>query len=250
MTDRGYANPNLLISPEALRERLEALRTPPPLTPPSQGGERNDGSTCVVDTRPTHEYMAGHIPGAVHFDLYGLSLNDTSERPFKAFMWMIGYLFSQRGVDPQKTIIWYEDISGTCAARGFWFCEYFGHKDVRVLDGGFNAWREAGGEISVAPVEPPDVAAFDTQIRPEAHINAEDIHANLGQNDFALLDTRSADEHYGRVARAVRGGAIPGSLHIEWRNNLDESGRFKSAAELRAMYAAAGITPDKRIMCY
>jgi thiosulfate/3-mercaptopyruvate sulfurtransferase len=194
--------------------------------------------------------MKGHIPGAVHLDVYGLSLNDTSEKPFKAFMWMIAYLFQNRGIDPRETIVWYEDISGVRAARGFWFCEYFGHEDVRVLDGGLNAWREAGGEINAAPVEPPEVPAFETPTRPETHINTNAIREMLDQADFAVLDTRSANEHYGRVARAARGGAIPGSIHIEWINNLGEKGKFKPAAELKAMYEAAGVTPDKRIMCY
>lgn len=68
--------------------------------------------------------------------------------------------------------------------------------------------------------------------------------------DFIPLDTRTDDEHHGRVARAERAGAIPGSTHIEWLNNLDEAGAFKPADELREMYEAVGITPDKQVMCY
>jgi thiosulfate/3-mercaptopyruvate sulfurtransferase len=232
MTDKGYANPHLLISAEELLGRL------------------NDESLCIVDARPTHEYIKGHIPGAIHLDLYSLSLNDTSEKPLKAFMWMIGYLLQHRGVDPTKTIVWYETISGTRAARGFWFCEYLGHADSRVLDGGFNAWVAAGGSVSTEAVEPPEVPPFPDNIQPEAHIDADTIHRLLGRDDFAVLDTRTDAEHYGQVARSARGGAIPGSIHIEWLNNLDENGAFKPAAELRAMYDAAGIPPEKRVMCY
>ncbi len=230
--DKGYTNPQLLVSAEELISKLD------------------DDSICIVDTRPTHEYVAGHIPGAIHLDLYGISLNDTSEKPFKAFMWMVAYLFQQRGIDPTQTIVWYENLSGVRAARGFWFCEYFGHEDVRVLDGGLRAWGDAGGPVSGEPVEPPNVPPFPIHARPESHLNADAIHAMLNRDDFAVLDTRSADEHYGRVARAARGGAIPGSVHIEWLNNLDRGGAFKPAAELRAMYEAAGITPEKRVMCY
>ena len=78
--DKGYVNPQLLISPKTLIEKL------------------GDESICIVDTRPTHEYAAGHIPGAIHLDLYSLSLNDTSEKPFKAFIWTIAYLLRQRGL--------------------------------------------------------------------------------------------------------------------------------------------------------
>ena len=88
-----------------------------------------------------------------------ISLNDTSEKPLKAFMWTIAYLFQQRGLDPTKTIVWYEDITGTRAARGLWFCEYLGHEAVRVVDGGLNAWIAAGGELSTEAEEPPEVPA-------------------------------------------------------------------------------------------
>ena len=230
--DKGYVNPQLLVSAKELI------------------GSLNGGTMCVVDTRPTHEYVAGHIPGAIHLDVFGISLNDTSETPFKAFMWTIAYLFQSRGVDPKQTIVWYENTAGVRAARGFWFCEYFGHDDVKVLDGGFKAWVAAGGPVSTEGVEPSAVSSFLTETRPESHIDADAIHALLGQADFAVLDTRSADEHYARVARAARGGAIPGSIHIEWTNNLDSQGAFKPAADLRAMYEAAGVTPEKRVMCY
>ena len=230
--DSGYANPQLLVSPKTLIGRL------------------GDESICIVDTRPTHEYAAGHIPGAIHLDLYSLSLNDTSKRPFKAFMWTIAYLLRQRGVDPTKTIIWYEDISGICSARGFWFCEYLGHEDVHVLDGGFNAYVAAGGRVSVEADEPSEVEAFPGIPQSHTHLDADTIQGLLGDADFAVLDTRTDDEHYGRVARSARGGAIPGSIHIEWRNNLDESGAFKSAHELRELYQSAGITPEKRVVCY
>lgn len=228
----GYANPQLLVSPKTLIRRL------------------GDESICIVDTRPTHEYAAGHIPGAIHLDLYSLSLNDTGKRPFKAFMWTIAYLLRQRGVDPTKTIIWYEDISGICSARGFWFCEYLGHEDVHVLDGGFNAYVAAGGRVSVEADEPSEVEAFPGIPQSHTHLDADTIQGLLGDADFAVLDTRTDDEHYGRVARSARGGAIPGSIHIEWRNNLDESGAFKSAHELRELYQSAGITPEKRVVCY
>ena len=232
MTDKGYVNAQLLISAEELSGKLD------------------DESICIVDTRQTHEYVEGHIPGAIHLDLFGLSLNETNEKSFKAFMWTIGYLFSQRGVDPTKKIVWYDDISGVRSARGFWFCEYLGHESVQVLDGGFSAWVAAGGRVSTEAVEPRDVPPFPENPQPETHMDADAIHQLLSQDDFAVLDTRTDDEHYARVARSARAGAIPGSIHVEWLNNLDDQGAFKPAAELRAMYEAVGITPEKRVMCY
>ena len=232
MNEKGYVNPQLLISAEELVSKFD------------------DTSICIVDTRPTHEYVTGHIPNAIHLDLYGISLNDTSETAFNAFMWTIAHLFGARGVDSRKAIVWYENISGVRAARGLWFCEYFGHECVQVLDGGFNAWMAAGGPVSLDAETPPDVPPFPINPPADAHIGAADILAELDQDDFAVLDTRSEGEHYGRIARAARGGAIPGSIHIEWLKNLDVDGAFRPADELQAMYRAAGITPEKRVMCY
>lgn len=232
MSYKGYVNPELVISTEELKSNLK------------------NKSYCIVDTRPTHEYIDGHIPGALHLDLFGLSLNDTQQQSYDAFMWMMSYLFQQRGLDPAKTIIWYEDISGTKASRGLWFCEYMGHTKTRVLDGGYKAWLAADGPVSTDGVEPPNVPQFPIDPNPETHMDVNEILTNLTQNHYIPLDTRTSDEHYGRVARAERAGAIPGSIHIEWVNNLDENGAFKPAAELQKMYADVGITPEKHVTCY
>ena len=229
---KGYENPQLVISAEELKGTLD------------------DETFCIVDTRPTYEYLRGHIPGALHLDLFGLSLIDTSKETFDTFMWMIAYLFQQRGLDPSKPIVWYEDISGTRASRGFWFCEYLGHPETRLLDGGFKAWLAADGPVSTTGVEPPEVPPFPINPKHDTHMDADVIRVLLSRDDFIRLDTRTDDEHYGRVARAERPGAIPGSIHIEWLDNLDEAGAFKTADELREMYEAVGITPDKQVMCY
>ena len=230
--DTGYTNPQLLISATDLIGRLSAQ------------------SICIVDARPTHAYAAGHIPGAVHLDLYSLSLNDTSEKPFRAFTWMVAYLLRQRGVNPLKKIIWYDDVSGIRSARGFWFCEYFGHKDVQVLNGGFGAYVVEGGPVSRETHEPDEVQSFPETAQSDLHMDADTIRGLLGHEGFAVLDTRTSDEHYGRVSRSARGGAIPSSIHIEWSNNLDGDGGFKPAVELREIYESVGITPEKRVVCY
>ena len=230
--DKGFTNPELVISVDELKNSLE------------------DETICIVDTRPTHEYVNGHIPDALHLDLFGLSLNNTRQETLDSFMWMIAYLFQQRGIDPDKTIIWYEDISGTRASRGLWFCEYLGHAKTRLLDGGFKGWLTSDGPVSSEGVKPSDVRQFPIEPQQHLHLCVDSIHSRLDQDDFIRLDTRTDDEHYGRVARADRAGAIPGSIHIEWLNNLDENGAFKHADELRKMYEDAGITPEKQIMCY
>jgi thiosulfate/3-mercaptopyruvate sulfurtransferase len=85
-------------------------------------------------------------------------------------------------------------------------------------------------------------------VRESLILNADDLHALLGAGDLALLDTRTDDEYLAKSVRAARGGTIPGSVHIEWVHNLDADGAFRPAAELRAMYATAGMHPDKTVV--
>ncbi len=229
MNDKGYVNSGLLLTPEELHGRLEDV--------------------CVVDTRALHEYVAGHIPGAIHMDMYGLSLNDTSRAPFEAFMWTLGSVMSNLGISSDRPVVFYENNSGMRAARGFWICEYLGHEDVHVLDGGFAAWNAAGYEVTTE-VLPPGRVKFESRPVRQREIGYEEIRDSLGREGFVVLDTRSDDEYYGRIARAARAGAIPGAVHIEYLKNLDEMGAYKPGDELRAMYEAAGVTPEKEIACH
>src|SRR3990170_6031242 len=103
---------------------------------------------CIIDTRPAQDYAKGHIPGATHFDLFGLSLVDTTDAPLKAFMFMIHHVLELRGVSEAKKVVFYGENSDMRAARGVWFLEYYGHPKVKMLDGGFNAWKAAGAPVT------------------------------------------------------------------------------------------------------
>lgn len=204
---------------------------------------------CIIDTRPAEDFAQGHIPGATHFDLFGLSLADTADAPLKAFMFMIHHVLELRGVSDSKDVIFYEDNSGMRAARGVWFLEYFGHSNVKMLDGGIQAWKAAGAPLSSAGAA-PKAASFKTAERREVLATADDVLHALDKKDTIILDTRSAGEHFGTTVRAARGGAIPRSIHIEWTDNLAADGKFKSNEELKTMYVNAGVTPDKEIYSY
>src|SRR3954454_23878768 len=134
----GYANPQLLTTPGELARALGA-----------------DGKPLVIDIRPPEDYATGHIPGAVHLDLWGLSLIDTDPGPLKAFMWIIDHLFNLRGVDAKTPVVVYDEQSGMRAARAFWFLEYFGHPHVQMLDGGFRAWVRAKLPVTCEAAAPP-----------------------------------------------------------------------------------------------
>jgi thiosulfate/3-mercaptopyruvate sulfurtransferase len=210
------------------------------------------GSTApplVIDARRADEFARGQIAGAVHLDLWGVSLIDTSEAPLRAFMWMIAHLFALRGVTPERPVVVYEADSGLRAARIFWFLEYLGHPGVRVLDGGMRAWTAAGAAVATDPVT-PSPTDWQPTADPSRLATWQDVAARLGDRGTVIVDTRSDDEHAGRLVRARRGGAIPGAIHLEWTRNLTPDGLFRPTADLGSMYEAAGVTPDRDVVTY
>ncbi len=234
---KGYANPQLLISAEdagALVARVARGDAPAPV---------------ILDLRQAELYAAGHVPGAVHVDLFGVSLIDTDPAPLRAFLWMIEHVLAARGVTADRPVIVYDEQSGIRAARAFWFLEHFGHTDVRVLDGGFGAWTRAELPVS-RDAAPPESSTWTGARRAEVLATWKDVQDRLGAPDAVILDARTDEEYCGTLVRAARGGAIPGAVHIEWTRNLDERGEFKSAAALRAMYEQAGVTPDREVISY
>jgi thiosulfate/3-mercaptopyruvate sulfurtransferase len=162
---------------------------------------------------------------------------------------MIGHLFSLRGVTAERPVVVYEHDSGVRAARAFWFLEYLGHPNVRLLDGGFGGYVARGLPVSQAPVAPtPSDWHGSPTNGPIA--SWSDVAARLGRPDTILLDTRSEGEYLGTIVRARRGGTIPGSINLEWKQNLMSNGHFKTPEDLREMYAAAGITPEREVVAY
>jgi thiosulfate/3-mercaptopyruvate sulfurtransferase len=231
---KGYANPQLLIAPRELAGMLEREITSRPL---------------ILDLRAPEAYAAGHVPGAIHLDLWGLSLIDTDPAPLKAFLWMIEHVLAIHGVSDSTPIVLYDDQSGIRAARAFWFFEYFGHPSVRVLDGGFGAWSREQLPVT-QDAAPPPKSEWIGRREDRTLATWRDVKAAIDRSDAVILDTRSDGEYCGTTVRAKRGGAIPGAVHIEWTNNLAPTGEFKPAAELRAMYEGAGVTPDREVIAY
>ena len=228
----GYANPHLLTGTTALAQQIGS-----------------PGSPTLLDLRPAEQFAVGHLPGAVHLDLFGLSLIDTSPAPLAAFLWMIGHLLASRGVEPARPVVVYDDQSGIRAARAFWFLEYFGHPEVSLLDGGFGAWQREGRLVSLEVVTPQasrwQVGGVERRLA-----TWRDLRDRLDTPDVAILDTRTEGEYQGTTVRAKRGGAVPGAVHVEWTRNLDETGAFKSGEQLQEMYAEAGIAREQEVVSY
>lgn len=231
---KGYANARLLVTPVELSDMLRGAGARQPL---------------LLDLRPPEAYTAGHIPGAIHLDLWGVSLIDTDPAPLNAFMWMIEHVLAVHGVDAATPVVVYDDQSGIRAARAFWFLEYFGHPSVRLLDGGFTAWA-AGGHDVTREAAPPPTSEWTGGRQAHTIATWREVRAALGRPDQVILDTRTDGEYCGTTVRARRGGAIPGAVHIEWTRNLTPAGDFKPADELRRMYEDAGVTPDREVITY
>lgn len=228
---KGYANPDLLWSATHLKERMD------------------DPNLRIIDTRPGERYTMGHIPGARHFDVYGVNSDDSDEAPLRNFFSMWAFLLGNRGVSFENTIVFYDDFVGNTSVRGFWMLELFGHKDVHVLDGGYRAWERAGYETT-RDAEVPQAASFQMAFEPERLATREDVLAAIEDDNHMLLDTRSLGEWEATSVRARRGGIIPGAVWQEWLQHLTPDGEMKPAEELRAQFEAIGITPEKEVTAY
>jgi thiosulfate/3-mercaptopyruvate sulfurtransferase len=219
-------------------------------------GERLDAVT-LIDLRPAEDFAVGHIEGSRHLDLYGVSLNDSAEAPLNAFLAMFRNLFGARGVSGDKPVVIYDHETGERAARAVWLLAVLGHPDVKLLDGGSRAWAAAGRQLSrlgEAPAlpdpakAPPTSPPFRGTPKLELLATRFDVHRAIGDPRTIILDTRRESEYRGTEKRARRAGTIPGAVHIFWREHLDERGAFRPADEIRALYAARGVTPDKTVI--
>lgn len=199
-------------------------------------------------------YGEGHIPGAVALS-WTRDLRDPVRRDFvdrEGF----SALMSRTGIANDSTVILYGDNNNWFATYAFWLFKYYGHEDVRLLNGGRKKWEADGRPLTT---EVPAYPATEYRAsEPLASVRAfrDDILNRLGQLD--LVDVRSYEEYTGeRVAMphlpnegAQVGGRIPGAAHVPWALNVREDGTFKSREELEQLYRERGISPDREIITY
>ena len=200
----------------------------------------------VVDTRSFGEYQRGHIPGAVNIDLFQLHWFDTSKRGIKDFNRQTRILLSNIGIKKNSHVIFYDDVSGTSAARGVWLLLYFSHKKVSMLDGGFEVWKKAGYPIEVKSnlLVPSE---FKGKINTNLVSTAEEVKKSLKNKKVIILDARSTREFDGSDVRAARRGHIPSAINIDWQRNIANSS-FKKKAKLSKIYSQ--IPRNSKIITY
>lgn len=196
-------------------------------------------------------YAQGHLPGAVYVDLER-DLSDPggprgrhplpdAER-FAAAMRVAGV----RRFDP---VVVYDQCDGSAAARAWWLLRYHGHEDVRLLDGGYRAWVEADGPVSIDPAQP---LAGDFVAAPGAMPVLDAAGAAVLADQGVLLDARKGERYRGeREPIDPVAGHIPGAVSAPTDDNVAEDGTFQGPDALRSRFAALGAAdPNASVGVY
>ncbi|WP_408895602.1 sulfurtransferase [Nocardioides sp. R1-1] len=213
------------------------------------------GQASVLDVRyrmgapaGPAEYAAGHIPGAGYVDLDTDLAGAPGERGRHPLPDVADFEAAMRrvGVRRDRPVVVYDDWAGHAAARCWWLLRFHGHPDVRVLDGGWSAWRDGGGEVETgdgAPVRPGDFSAVPGGLPV--------VGADRARDAGVLVDARAAERYRGEVEPIDPvAGHIPGAVNVPTSRNLDASGRFRAPAELAATYAEVGAVPGADVAVY
>lgn len=199
----------------------------------------------------TQEYAKSHIPGArfMHVDRDLAAPPDGKNGRHalpdaQAFMRALG----AAGADSGRQIVAYDAKFGVYASRLWWMLRWLGHDGVAVLDGGFSKWTRESRPVTDA-VPPPASARFSGRPR-AASVDADEVRRGLGQPGRVIIDARSPDRFRGENETLdPLGGRIPGSVNRFYRDNLDASGCFKPADELRRAFSPLlGTLPPQAVV--
>jgi thiosulfate/3-mercaptopyruvate sulfurtransferase len=203
-----------------------------------------DLNGLIIDARSSEAYAAGHIPGAISVSTYDYFVPNTKPEGMRAFASQAAALYGAAGMTLDTPLVVYDDDTGVRVARECWLLEYLGHRNVRLLHGGLNAWRQYGGPISTS-ASASKLQQFAIQHHSAGFVSADEITAELGHPKRVVIDVRDELEHDGldHTACCERRGHVPGAVWIHWSAFL-EQGRFKSAEAIRALFQSRGIKSD------
>lgn len=205
-----------------------------------------DKDLLLVDTRPFASYAESHIPGAVNIDLMQFHWIDTSKQGVFQFEKQGRTLLSNIGVTSKKLVVFYDDISGSSAARGVWLLLYFSHHRVAMLDGGINTWK-ARGYKTETKTNPFVYSNFKGKADRSILADLARISAAARGKKAIIVDARSQQEYDGSTVRAAKAGHIPGAINIDWNDNLQQDS-FKDLEALQRVYAR--IPKDAEVITY
>jgi thiosulfate/3-mercaptopyruvate sulfurtransferase len=218
-------SPEAYSRPDLLMEAVELAR-------PEVAGKFH-----ILDVRGKQKYSAGHIPSAVWVDQLTWSKSFRSGQDRDAWTKRIGEL----GIDIDTPVVIYDDTVTPTPARIWWILRYWGIQDVRLLNGGWPAWHAGSGKVSTDeakyPARQPKLSSQTSRLATK-----DQVLKSLGTKQVQIIDARSKSEFCGLENTAKRNGAIPGAVHLEWIDVLDQkTQRFKSAGELAKLFQDRGI---------
>ena len=204
----------------------------------------------------TSAYEQGHIAGAVGWN-WQSQLQQSVRRDVISKEEM-ERLLGNSGIDNNSTIVLYGDNNNWFACWAFWQLKYYGHNDVKVMNGGRAKWEAEGRSLTT---DAPSISAKSYQAgSPNESLRAyrDQVLASVNAGNVALVDVRSPDEFSGNLLAppnlpqegAQRGGHIPGAANIPWAQAANEDGTFKSADDLQALYGGKGINGSKDTIAY
>ncbi len=186
-------------------------------------------------------YEAGHIPGAVFLNPVR-ELSDPDEPTSVLSPARFEALMGRLGIDTATTVIAYDQTGGTWCARLWWALRYYGHDDVRILDGGYPAWLAGGFPIEAGVVNPPN-ASFRAQPRPALRVTADDVQAAIEQAEVCLVDALPAPVYQAQH--------IPGAVNVPAPANLDpDTGCLRDPDSLAQLWAAVPRGPGRKVISY
>ena len=218
---------------------------------------RRAGPVVLVDVRwalgdphGREHYLAGHVPGAVFLDLESELAGTPSAQDGRHPLPSVQRLQSSArrwGISDGDRVVVYDATGGLAAARAWWLLRWGGLTDVRMLDGGLDAWVRAGGALEAGDVvpEPGDVTLTG------GGMPVLTIEAAALPSSGVLLDARAGERYRGEVEPVdPRAGHVPGAVSAPTTENLGPDGTFRSATELRERFAALGVAPGTTVGVY
>ncbi len=241
-SDRGYARPEALVSTDWLAAHLGApdIRVV-------------DGSWYLPAMKrdPKAEFAAGHIPGAVYFDIDDISDTDSPLPHMLPSPEKFASRVKKLGLGDGNRIVVYDGLGLFSAARVWWMFRVFGHDDVAVLDGGLRKWKSEGRPLESNAPRPRE-RHFTARVNSLLVRELDDVKRNVETKREQVIDARSPGRFFGRdpePRQGLRGGHIPGSKNVPFGEMTDPAtGTLLPAAAIEAKFRAAGVDPAKPIV--
>jgi thiosulfate/3-mercaptopyruvate sulfurtransferase len=223
----------------------------------SQNPPNENRKFVEVDYDPENGYRKGHIKGA-SLIWWKRDINDPIARDI-INKELFEELMAKNGIKPDTEVIMYGDFNNWFAAFSFWVFKYYGHKNIKIMNGGRKKWELENREYTT---EEPQIEKTSYSAKePDEQIRdyLDGVKKALDDNNIVMVDVRSPKEFTGEITappeypmeHAQRGGHIPGANNIPWATAVnDADGTFKSVEELKQIYESKGITSDKNVICY